>query len=229
MGDIGCYTLGAMPPLHAMDTTICMGASISNAIGMRKAGHPGRIAAVIGDSTFFHSGMTGLIDAVYNKAAITTVILDNRTTAMTGHQDHPGTGRLLTGEDAPRADLETLCKALGAANVWTVNPYDLTALEETLKKAMDAGEANVVIALAPCVLAEKLNIDAKTCAVDEAKCTACGVCFKLGCPAILRGASVGTDGKRFKRSAVSTGCLNSTCTLCSQVCKLGAITSCRQS
>ena len=223
MGDIGCYTLGAMPPLSAMDTTVCMGASIPNAVGMRKAGHLGRIAAVIGDSTFYHSGMTGLIDAVYNKAAITVVILDNVTTAMTGHQDHPGTGVHVTGVAAPAADMEAVCRALGAKNVWTVSPYELEALEKTLAHALDANETNVVIVRAPCVLAAKLNNDKKTCAVDESKCNGCGLCFKLGCPAILRGESVGTDGKRFKRSAVATGCLGSTCTLCSQVCKVGAI------
>lgn len=221
MGDIGCYTLGAFPPLSAMDTTICMGASIGSAVGMRKAGHPGRIAAIIGDSTFFHSGMTGLLDAVYNKAAITTIILDNRTTAMTGHQEHPGTGHTVTGEEAPVADIVAICKALGVRNVQEVGPYDLAKLEETLKAALDSGETSVVVVRGPCVLAAKLSLTAVPYEVDEDACVACGACFRLGCPAIIRGKPHGPDGKRYKRNIHSPACIG--CDLCRQVCKFNAI------
>ncbi len=221
MGDIGCYTLGAFPPLSAMDTTICMGASIGSAIGMRRSGHPGRIAAVIGDSTFFHSGMTGLLDAVYNRAAIAVVILDNRTTAMTGHQDHPGTGRTLLGEETPAADIVAVCRALGVRRVDAVEPYDLARLEAALKEALDATEPAVVVVRGPCVLAARLAATATPCTVDEEACTACGACFRLGCPAIIRGKPHGPDGKRFKRSIHSPSCIG--CDLCRQVCTFNAI------
>ncbi len=221
MGDIGCYTLGAFPPLSAMDTTICMGASIGSAIGMRKAGHPGRIAAVIGDSTFFHSGMTGLLDAVYNHAAVATIVLDNHTTAMTGHQEHPGSGRTVTGEEAPVADIVAVSKALGVRLVREVGPYDLAALEAVLKEALDATEPSVVVVRGPCILAAKLGLTAVPYEVDEEACVACGACFRLGCPAIIRGKPHGPDGKRYKRNIHSPACIG--CDLCRQVCKFNAI------
>ena len=220
-GDIGCYTLAAFPPLDAMDTTICMGASIGTAIGMRKAGHPGRIAAVIGDSTFFHSGMTGLLDAVYNKVPIAVVILDNSTTAMTGHQEHPGTGKTLIGEEAPAADIVAVAKALGVRQVRAVPPYDMALLETVFKEALDAEETAVVVVRGPCVLAAKLYLNATPYTVDEDKCVACGACFRLGCPAIIRGEPYGPDGKRFKRNINSPSCIG--CDLCRQVCKFDAI------
>ncbi len=221
LGDIGCYTLGAFPPLSAMDTTICMGASIGSAIGMRKAGHPGRIAAVIGDSTFFHSGLTGLLDAVYNRTPITTIVLDNRTTAMTGHQENPGTGHTLTGEEAPVAGIADIARAMGIRLVREVGPYDLAELERVLQEALDATDPSLVVVRGPCVLAEKLNLDARPYAVDDEACTACGICFRLGCPAIVRGQPVGQDGKRYKRSIHSPACIG--CDLCRQVCKFNAI------
>jgi len=216
-GDIGCYTLGAFPPLSAMDTTVCMGACIGNAFGMRKAGHPGRIAAVLGDSTFFHSGLTGLLDVVYNNGAITTVILDNRTTAMTGHQDNPGTGKTLMGGPAPIADIAAICRALGCRRVHEVDAYDLPGLERALTDALDAPEAAVVVAKGPCVLHEKKNLDAIPLAVDNAACKMCGACFKLGCPAIVRGDG---EGKRFK-AEITGACTG--CGICKQVCKFNAI------
>ena len=218
-GDIGCYTLGAFPPLNAMDTTICMGASIGNAFGMEKAGMKGRICAVLGDSTFFHSGLTGLLNVLYNGGTITTVVLDNRITGMTGHQENPGSGKTLCGEPAPVTDIAEVAKAIGFKRVVRVDAYDLAALERVLKEELDAPEPSVVIAGGPCRIAAKL-MNAGTYEVDPAKCKACGACFKLGCPAIERGEAV-ADGKRFKSHIDPGQC--SGCDLCRQTCKFDAI------
>ncbi len=217
-GDIGCYTLGAFPPLNAMDTTICMGASIGNAAGMRKAGLKGRICAVLGDSTFFHSGITGILSANYNRTPVTTVVLDNRITGMTGHQVNPGTGKTLMGEDAPVTDIEEVAKAVGYKKVVKVSADDLPLLEKTLKDAMDNDEGAVIIAYAPCRIAAKLQKEG-LCEVDEKKCKACGMCFKMGCPAMTRGAEVAPG--RFRMKIDPTLCAG--CKQCSQVCKFGAI------
>jgi indolepyruvate ferredoxin oxidoreductase alpha subunit len=219
-GDIGCYTLGAFPPLEAMDTTVCMGACIGNALGMEKAGLNGRIAAVIGDSTFFHSGLTGLLDVAYNRGRITTVILDNRITAMTGHQDNPGTGRTLMGAETGVVDIATIARALGIRRVETVAAYDLAELERVLKAELDAPEASVVVVRGPCVLVAR-PADATPYAVDASKCVGCGACFKLGCPAITRGAPADAGHKRFKSFVDPVLC--SGCDLCRQVCRFGAI------
>ncbi|MDR2849238.1 MAG: indolepyruvate ferredoxin oxidoreductase subunit alpha [Verrucomicrobiota bacterium] len=221
-GDIGCYTLGAFPPLSAMDTTICMGASIGNAFGMEKAGKTGRIAAVLGDSTFFHSGMTGILNVLYNGGRITTVVLDNRITGMTGHQDNPGSGRTLCGDPAPVTDIAAVAKAMGFERVEKVDAYDLAALNRVLTEALDSDKPAVVIATGPCRIAAKL-MTAGTYEVADATCKACGVCFKLGCPAIERGAS--PDGKRFRSRIDPAQC--SGCDLCRQVCAFGAITKIR--
>jgi indolepyruvate ferredoxin oxidoreductase alpha subunit len=222
-GDIGCYTLGAFPPLSAMDTTICMGACIGNAFGMEKAGLKGRLCAVIGDSTFFHSGLTGILNVLYNGGKITTVVLDNRITGMTGHQENPGSGKTLCGDPAPVTDIAEVAKAMGFKRVVTVAAYDLPELERVLKEELDAPEPSVVIAGGPCRLAAKLwNL--ATYGVDEAACKACGACFKLGCPAITRGAA-SPDGKRFKAHVDPVQC--SGCTLCIQTCKFGAISKIR--
>lgn len=218
-GDIGCYTLGAFPPLNAMDTTICMGASIGNAFGMEKAGLKGRICAVLGDSTFFHSGLTGILNVLYNGGTITTVVLDNRITGMTGHQENPGSGKNLCGGPAPVTDIGEVAKAMGFKRVVKVDAYDLAALERVLKEELDAHEPSVVIAGGPCRIAAKL-MNAGTYEVDAAKCKACGACFKLGCPAIERGTAV-PDGKRFKSHIDPVQC--SGCDLCRQVCKFDAI------
>ena len=220
-GDIGCYTLGAFPPLNAMDTTICMGACIGNAFGMEKAGHKGRLCAVLGDSTFFHSGMTGILDVLYNGGKITTVVLDNRITGMTGHQENPGSGKTLCGDPAPVTDIAELAKAMGYKRVERVSAYDLAELERVLKAALDGSEPAVVIAGGPCRIAAKL-MNAGTYAVDAEKCKACGACFKLGCPAIERGEA---DGKRFKSRIDPVQC--SGCDLCRQTCKFGAISKIR--
>ena len=222
-GDIGCYTLGAFPPLNAMDTTICMGACIGNVFGMEKAGLPGRKCAVIGDSTFFHSGLTGILNVLYNGGKVTTVVLDNRITGMTGHQENPGSGKTLCGDEAPVTDIAEVSKGIGFKHVVRVYAYDLKALEQVLTEALDASEPSVVIAYGPCRLAAKL-MTAGIFEVDSAKCKACGACFKLGCPAIERGDAV-AEGKRFKAHIDPVQC--SGCNLCQQVCKFGAISQIR--
>jgi indolepyruvate ferredoxin oxidoreductase alpha subunit len=217
-GDIGCYTLGAFPPLNAMDTTICMGASIGNAAGMKKAGLKGRVCAVLGDSTFFHSGMTGILSAYYNGTPITTVVLDNRITGMTGHQENPGSGKTLTGETAPVTEIDAIAKACGYKKVVTVSADDLGELEKVLKDAMDGDEGALIIAYAPCRIAAKLTKEG-LCEVDAEKCKACGMCFKMGCPAMTRGKEIRKGA--FQMVIDPNQCAG--CKQCSQVCKFGAI------
>lgn len=209
-GDIGCYTLGAVAPLSAVDTVLCMGASIGMAHGFKKAtkGVSHNIA-VIGDSTFIHSGITGLINAVYNESGITLVILDNSTTGMTGHQNHPATGKNLKGEKAPAVLLDEICRACGVKEIEIVDAYDLKAVEAAVKKGIESPNVSVIIAQRPCVL---LNKGPKpVMKVDE--CRNCGKCMKLGCPAISRsGSGVTIDPNQ------CTGC-----GVCAEVCPFGAI------
>lgn len=219
-GDIGCYTLGAAPPLSALETTICMGASIGAAIGMRKAGHEGRLAAVIGDSTFFHSGFTGLVDAVYNNVPITIVVSDNHITAMTGHQQNPGCGRNVYNEPAAAIDIVAVAKAMGVPMVEEVSPWDLDGMKMVLTAALDSGAPALVVVRGPCVLAGKLLKGAVACKVDAATCKACGACFKIGCPSIVRGEALpGTT--RFQARIEPAACTG--CTVCAQVCPFQAI------
>ena len=217
-GDFGCYTLGAFPPLNAMDSTICMGASIGNAAGMKKAGLKGRICAVLGDSTFFHSGMTGILSALYNGTPVTTVVLDNRITGMTGHQDNPGSGKTLMGTPAPVTEIADIAKACGYKKVEKVSADDLAALEKVLADAMDGDEPALVIAYAPCRIAAKLTKEG-LCEVDAAKCKACGACFKMGCPAMTRGKEIRPGA--FQMVIDANQCAG--CKQCGQVCKFGAI------
>ncbi len=212
LGDIGCYTLGAVPPLGSMDAVVCMGASIGMAIGFDKADPEAHrhSVAVIGDSTFIHSGLTGLIDAVYNKSHITVVILDNRTTGMTGHQNHPATGKTIKNEPTYELDLAEVCRAVGVGSVRTVDPYDLPALEGALKAALSEEEVSVVIAKRPCVLLAKRLY--KGFSVND-KCKNCRACMKLGCPAIVKGE---------KGVSIDVS-LCTECGLCRSVCKFGAI------
>jgi indolepyruvate ferredoxin oxidoreductase alpha subunit len=213
-GDIGCYTLGALAPLGAMDSCVCMGASIAMAHGFAMAGDAsGRpVVAVIGDSTFAHSGLTGLLGSVYNGGTETVVILDNRTTAMTGHQDNPFTGRTLSGAAAPEVDIETVVRALGVRDVRTVDPNLLRPTEKALREAVAAPELSVVIAKAPCVLLTRERGEPFT--VDVEKCNACGICIRLGCPAVGRG-----ENSRARIDAeLCVGCRQ-----CVQVCRYGAI------
>ncbi|HID96252.1 MAG TPA: indolepyruvate ferredoxin oxidoreductase subunit alpha [Candidatus Latescibacteria bacterium] len=215
-GDIGCYTLAALPPLNAMDTCICMGASIGAALGMEKALGPeisGKTVAVIGDSTFIHSGITGLIDAVYNRSNITIIILDNNTTAMTGHQDHPGTGRTLKGEPTVSLDLEALARAVGLRSVRIVDPYDLDATEKAIREEVLKDRPSVIIARHPCVLLTKERYP--TPKVDTEVCTGCKLCLRLGCPAI----SI-SEGKAEVDPFLCNGC-----GICAQVCRVHAMIS----
>ena len=188
-GDIGCYTLAALKPLSSMDSCVCMGASIGTAFGMEKAlgkDALGKIVAVIGDSTFMHSGITGLVDVVYNRGFTTVVILDNRTTGMTGHQPNPSTGVTISGDYTTAIDIEALCRGIGVKNVRTVNPHDIPATLKVLKEEVSRPEPSVVIAKYPCVLLPEMKKrkDKKLYVVAEDKCTGCRTCLKLGCPAI---------------------------------------------
>ena len=212
LGDIGCYTLGAVPPLAAMDAVVCMGASIGMSIGFDKADPEAHrhSVAVIGDSTFIHSGITGLIDAVYNKAKTTVVILDNRTTGMTGHQNHPATGKTIKNEDTYELDLAKVCRAVGVEDVAVIDPNDLAATEAAVKAALAHEGVSVVIAKRPCALLTKRLY--KGFKVND-KCKKCKACLKLGCPAIVNGK----DGIAIDVS------LCTECGLCKGVCKFGAI------
>ncbi len=216
-GDIGCYTLGALPPLESMDSCVCMGASISMANGMnamlarQQKKHP-PVFATIGDSTFLHSGMNPLLDAVYNRVPTHVLILDNRVTAMTGHQPNPSTGLNIRGEEAPQIDLETLCRALGVKEVDIVSPYDLEHVNSLLEKHMQLDEPSVIISKAACALIPLYERSAPY-RVDTEKCTFCRACIRTGCPAL--GA---VDQKSHIDANQCTGC-----GLCAQVCKFDAI------
>ena len=215
-GDIGCYTLGAVAPLSVIDTTICMGASISALHGMEKGRGKEFIknwVAVIGDSTFLHTGVNSLINMVYNKATGTVMILDNRTTGMTGHQEHAATGKTLTGEETYAIDLAALCHSIGVKNVIEVSSFDVKKLEEVIKASVNGDELTVIIAKAPCVLLKGQKFP-NVCKVDEDTCRACGMCMKIGCPAMTRGK----DGKVRIDATMCNGC-----GLCQNYCKFGAI------
>lgn len=216
-GDIGCYTLGALPPLESLDTCICMGSGIGHAVGMERADPAlaGKTVAVIGDSTFFHSGITPLIDLVYSGSRATVIILDNRTTAMTGHQDHPGTGLGLQGEKRTPVDLEPLCRALGVRRVTTVDPMNMQKLEETITAELAADEPSVIIARRPCALLERKSTIPLQ--VDPQKCSSCAICLGLGCPAI--------SGAVKNNPAVIDSALCTGCGLCAQICRRQAITT----
>lgn len=216
-GDIGCYSLGVAPPLSAMHSLICMGASIGNCYGLeqafRVAGVQGPEAvAVIGDSTFFHSGIPALLNVVYNRGKTTTIILDNGTTAMTGHQDHPGTGATLCGDPAPKVDLENLCRALGVSDVKTVDGYDLAQIEAAVRSALQHDGPSVVIVRRPCVLLKGRGPQGSY-EVFTDHCRNCRACLRLGCSAIeVR------NGRVVINSTLCNGC-----GLCSQVCPFNAI------
>jgi indolepyruvate ferredoxin oxidoreductase alpha subunit len=187
-GDIGCYTLAALPPLSAMDTCVCMGASIGNAHGMEKAlgaEGVGKVVSVIGDSTFLHSGVTGLMDIVYNKGCSTVILLDNSTTAMTGAQENPSTGKTLHGEPAHRLDLPGLCRAIGVEHVYVVNPHDMEQTEAVLRREIARPAPSVVITEAPCaLLPDHRKKKRPVYEVVTDLCTGCKACSRLGCPAI---------------------------------------------
>lgn len=209
-GDIGCYTLGALPPMDTMDTCMNMGASIGMAHGMEKVlseSERKKVVSVLGDSTFYHSGVTGLMDVVYNRGSGTVVVLDNRTTAMTGHQPHPGTGSRLDGETAPRVDIGGLARAVGVDDVRVMDPYDLLAAWRVLDGAMQSDQPSVLIAADPCVLKERV-VFGEPVALDPHKCTDCLACTRLGCPAIEE-----AEGRLRINELLCNGCSH-----CQQVC-----------
>ncbi len=213
-GDIGCYTLGAVAPLQSVDTTICMGASVSAAHGMAKARGEEfnkKLVSVIGDSTFMHSGITGLIDIVYNKGNNTVIILDNSITGMTGHQDNPTTGKTIRGEATKQVDLLKLCQAVGIDHVVVADPFDVKNFEKVVKTELATDEPSVIIAQRPCALLKTVKYSG-TCKITD-KCKKCKICMKLGCPAItVRDGAVIID---------ATQCNG--CGLCTNVCPFGAI------
>jgi indolepyruvate ferredoxin oxidoreductase alpha subunit len=225
-GDIGCYTLSVLPPLEAHDCQVCMGASITMGHGLYKAleiasegeeteGSPGhRVVSVIGDSTFFHSGLTGLMEMAYNDGRFTVVILDNRTTAMTGFQDHPGTGVTLSGKPTAAVDIEMLARALGIESVRVVDPYDLEECRRVLSEEMKRDAPSVVIARRPCVLLER-DKERIPMSIEREACNDCGLCLRLACPALVkRGEEV---------VILEDTCLG--CGICAQVCRHDAIIS----
>ena len=214
LGDIGCYTLGAVPPLAAMEMTLCMGASISALHGFNKASGgetEGKTVAVIGDSTFMHSGMTGLANIAYNQSNSTVIILDNSITGMTGHQQNPTTGYNIKGDPAGKIDLEALCRSMGFGRVRVVDPYDLSACDKAIKEELAAAEPSVIISRRPCALLKYVK-HASPLTVDPDKCKSCKACMKIGCPAVsIRDGKAHIDG---------TQCVG--CGVCEQLCKFGA-------
>ena len=216
LGDIGCYTLGAVPPLAALDTTICMGASISGMHGFTKAGggEGRKVVAVIGDSTFMHSGVTGLINMAYNESCGTVIIVDNSITGMTGHQQNPTTGFNLKGDPCTKIDLETLCRAVGINRVRVVDPYDLAQVDAAIKEETATDEPSVIISRRPCALLKYVK-HKKPIIANSDKCIGCKACMKIGCPAI----SI-VDKKARIDNTLCTGC-----GVCGQLCKFGALTA----
>lgn len=215
LGDIGCYTLGAVAPLSAMEMTACMGASVSSLHGFNKAlgrESEGRTVAVIGDSTFMHSGMTGLANIAYNQSNSTVIILDNSITGMTGHQQNPTTGYNIKGDPAGKIDLESLCRAMGINRVSVVDPYDLAQCEEVLKRELAAPEPSVIISRRPCALLKYVKAKPPL-TVDTDKCVGCKMCMKIGCPAI--------SVKNGKARVDATLCVG--CGVCQQLCRLDAL------
>lgn len=222
-GDIGCYTLGFMPPLSAMDTCVCMGASIGMATGAVKVLPPEerkKVVAVIGDSTFLHTGVNGLMDMVYNKGAATVIILDNRITAMTGRQDNPASGHTLMDSPTNAIDFPMLCKAIGVQHIRTINPLDLEECKRVISEEMERPETSVIITDKPCVLIKREGVftAGKALAVDDDSCSGCRACLKIGCPAIEWVPSSGKKGKARIDALLCNGC-----EVCRQLCKFSAI------
>jgi indolepyruvate ferredoxin oxidoreductase alpha subunit len=210
-GDIGCYSLGVFPPLSRLDTILCMGAGISMAHGMQKAGDPRKVVGIVGDSTFFHSGITGLLDIAYNRGSSVIIVADNRTTAMTGHQDHPGTGRTILGQETIQAKIEDFGKACGLKNIAVVNPYDPKKTVETLRTALESNEPWLIVSRGACPLCSRSRIGPER-EIDAELCTLCKTCLKIGCPAIEMVGGKITVNKLF--------C--SGCAMCEKLCPKGA-------
>ena len=215
LGDIGCYTLGATPPLNALDSTLCMGASVSGIHGFNKAGGEDaekKTVCVIGDSTFMHSGITGLVNISYNASNSTVIILDNSITGMTGHQQNPTTGYNIKGDPAAKVDLESLCHAVGIKRVRVVDPYDLKECDKAVKEELAVNEPSVIISRRPCMLLKYVKAKAPL-KIDADKCRSCKSCMRLGCPAISM--------KNGKAVIDQTQCVG--CGVCAQLCAFGAI------
>ena len=216
-GDIGCYTLGASAPLTAMDTCICMGGGFSLAMGMSKAfeasGQKKKVFGVLGDSTFFHSGMTGAAEILYNKGSVIPVVLDNHITGMTGHQDNPGSGYTLQGDMAAAIKIEDVLRAYGYQNIIIVDPQDLTAMQKAVDDALASEVPAAIITRRPCLLIKRMKHDIGKCVVDTSKCIGCRKCLQVGCPAVM---------VKDRKSCIDpTQCVG--CTVCAQVCPVGAI------
>lgn len=217
-GDIGCYTLGGSAPLNAMDSVVCMGGGFSVGMGMAKAFEAfgvtdKKVFGVLGDSTFFHSGMTGAAEILYNKGKMIPCILDNSITGMTGHQDNPGTGETLMGESAPVILIEDVLKAMGYQNVFVVDPQDLKAMQAAVDGTLQSTVPAAIVTRRPCVLIKKIKHNFGKCQVDREKCRSCKMCLKVGCPAVCF-----KDGKSFIDQTLCVGC-----TVCMQVCPFKAI------
>lgn len=216
-GDIGCYTLGAAAPLNAVDTTICMGAGFSAGVGMAKAfeltGQKKKVFGVLGDSTFFHSGITGALEIMYNNGNMIPCVLDNSITAMTGHQNNPGTEITLMGEKARKISIDKILAAIGFENIMVVDPNDLAAMEKAASDALASEVPAAIITRRPCLLIKTLKHEKGTCCVNPEKCVSCKMCLKVGCPAVMM--------KNGKSSIDGTLCVG--CKVCAQVCKFGAI------
>ena len=217
-GDIGCYTLGASAPLGTMDTCVCMGGGFSVAMGMAKgfeaAGVGKKVFGVLGDSTFFHSGMTGAVEILYNKGSVIPVVLDNHITGMTGHQDNPGSGYTLQGDMAAAIRIEDVLRAYGYQNIIIVDPQDLAAMQKAVDDALASQVPAAIIARRSCLLIKREHHDIGLCQVDTDKCIGCKKCLKVGCPAVMM-----KEGRSFIDPTQCVGC-----TVCAQVCPVGAIT-----
>ena len=218
-GDIGCYTLGGAAPLNAIDSCVCMGGGFSIGAGLAKAleltGDKRRVIGVVGDSTFFHSGMTGAAEGIYNLSRFIPCVLDNSITGMTGHQDNPGSGETLMGQPAPQIAIEDVLASIGYKNIIIVDPQDLAAMDKAVKDAVASEVPAAIITRRPCLLIKKLKHDIGKCVVDADKCKSCKMCLKVGCPAVFM-----KEGKAFIDQAQCVGCM-----VCAQVCPFGAIES----
>ncbi|MBN1125473.1 MAG: indolepyruvate ferredoxin oxidoreductase subunit alpha [Sedimentisphaerales bacterium] len=212
-GDIGCYSLGTFKPLNRMDIILCMGGGISMAHGLDKAGEKKKIVGIVGDSTFFHSGITGLLNIVYNKGCSTIIVVDNRSTAMTGHQEHPGTGLTLMGEKTTAVSIEQIGKACGIERVHTIDPYNVKETQRIIKQELESEKPSLIVSRAVCPLRARRKVGAIR-RIENEKCRACGACLKLGCPAI--------DGSKEKPEINEYLCYG--CGLCEQMCPFKAIT-----